>query len=148
MTLKSKQVITGSRLVKSRSSDNLPTSQSQVNIQMMSHTLTIREVSFVIYYVGHSLYLICYGSVFKRGLEANTKWWTKTKRRLRETTVCARLYSLWFQWWQNQNTIDTLKYFLNCIQWQILQIGNNIIWQQYYKNIVNTNNIYCLQLAF
>ncbi|XP_026327119.1 TBC1 domain family member 24 isoform X6 [Hyposmocoma kahamanoa] len=43
MTLKSKQVITGSRLVKSRSSDNLPTSQSQVNIQMMSHTLTIRE---------------------------------------------------------------------------------------------------------
>ncbi|XP_026327146.1 TBC1 domain family member 24 isoform X9 [Hyposmocoma kahamanoa] len=44
MTLKSKQVITGSRLVKSRSSDNLPTSQSQVNIQMMSHTLTIREL--------------------------------------------------------------------------------------------------------
>ncbi|KAH9628970.1 hypothetical protein HF086_001880 [Spodoptera exigua] len=44
MTLKSKQVITGSRLVRSRSSDNLPTSQSQVNIQMMSHTLTIREV--------------------------------------------------------------------------------------------------------
>nr|XP_026488787.1 TBC1 domain family member 24 isoform X3 [Vanessa tameamea] len=43
MTLKSKQVITGSRLVRSRSSDNLPTSQSQVNIQMMSHTLTIRE---------------------------------------------------------------------------------------------------------
>ena len=46
MTLKSKQVITGSRLVRSRSSDNLPTSQSQVNIQMMSHTLTIREVRF------------------------------------------------------------------------------------------------------
>ncbi|XP_049708122.2 GTPase-activating protein skywalker isoform X2 [Helicoverpa armigera] len=45
MTLKSKQVITGSRLVRSRSSDNLPTSQSQVNIQMMSHTLTIREGS-------------------------------------------------------------------------------------------------------
>ncbi|XP_072936393.1 GTPase-activating protein skywalker isoform X6 [Epargyreus clarus] len=43
MTLKSKQVITGARLVRSRSSDNLPTSQSQVNIQMMSHTLTIRE---------------------------------------------------------------------------------------------------------
>ncbi|XP_052747331.1 GTPase-activating protein skywalker isoform X4 [Bicyclus anynana] len=43
MTLKSKQVITGSRLMRSRSSDNLPTSQSQVNIQMMSHTLTIRE---------------------------------------------------------------------------------------------------------
>ncbi|XP_045765778.1 GTPase-activating protein skywalker isoform X2 [Maniola jurtina] len=45
MTLKSKQVITGSRLMRSRSSDNLPTSQSQVNIQMMSHTLTIREGS-------------------------------------------------------------------------------------------------------
>ncbi|XP_045485837.1 GTPase-activating protein skywalker isoform X4 [Pieris rapae] len=44
MTLKSKQVITGNRLVRSRSSDNLPTSQSQVNIQMMSHTLTIREL--------------------------------------------------------------------------------------------------------
>lgn len=44
MTLKSKQVITGSRLVRSRSSDNLPNSQSQVNIQMMSHTLTIREL--------------------------------------------------------------------------------------------------------
>ncbi|XP_061379275.1 GTPase-activating protein skywalker isoform X3 [Danaus plexippus] len=43
MTLKSKQVISGLRLVRSRSSDNLPTSQSQVNIQMMSHTLTIRE---------------------------------------------------------------------------------------------------------
>ncbi|XP_075991923.1 GTPase-activating protein skywalker isoform X5 [Anticarsia gemmatalis] len=45
MTLKSKAVITGARLVRSRSSDNLPTSQSQVNIQMMSHTLTIREGS-------------------------------------------------------------------------------------------------------
>ncbi|XP_075991926.1 GTPase-activating protein skywalker isoform X8 [Anticarsia gemmatalis] len=44
MTLKSKAVITGARLVRSRSSDNLPTSQSQVNIQMMSHTLTIREL--------------------------------------------------------------------------------------------------------
>ncbi|XP_053611086.1 GTPase-activating protein skywalker isoform X1 [Plodia interpunctella] len=43
MTLKSKQVMIGSRLVRSRSSDNLPTSQSQANIQMMSHTLTIRE---------------------------------------------------------------------------------------------------------
>ena len=29
---------------RSRSSDVLPTSQSQINIQMMSHTLTIREV--------------------------------------------------------------------------------------------------------
>ncbi|XP_064292233.1 GTPase-activating protein skywalker isoform X5 [Plodia interpunctella] len=45
MTLKSKQVMIGSRLVRSRSSDNLPTSQSQANIQMMSHTLTIREGS-------------------------------------------------------------------------------------------------------
>ncbi|XP_013200546.1 GTPase-activating protein skywalker isoform X1 [Amyelois transitella] len=43
MTLKSKQVMIGSRIVRSRSSDNLPTSQSQANIQMMSHTLTIRE---------------------------------------------------------------------------------------------------------
>jgi hypothetical protein len=30
---------------RSRSSDLLPTSQSQINIQMMSHTLTIREVN-------------------------------------------------------------------------------------------------------
>jgi hypothetical protein len=45
MVLKSKSVLSGSKqLVRSRSSDNLPTSQSQVNIQMMSHTLTIREV--------------------------------------------------------------------------------------------------------
>jgi len=46
MLLKSRSVLTsGSKqLIKSRSSDNLPTSQSQVNIQMMSHTLTIREV--------------------------------------------------------------------------------------------------------
>lgn len=46
MTLKSKSVLSGSRqLVKSRSTENLPTSQSQHNIQMMSHTLTIREAS-------------------------------------------------------------------------------------------------------
>ncbi|XP_041973230.1 GTPase-activating protein skywalker isoform X5 [Aricia agestis] len=45
MTLNSKAVVCGARLVRSRSSDNLPTSQSQVNIQMMSHTLTIREGS-------------------------------------------------------------------------------------------------------
>lgn len=45
MTLKSRAVLTGSRqLTRSRSSENLPTSQSQVNIQMMSHTLTIREL--------------------------------------------------------------------------------------------------------
>ncbi|XP_055683580.1 GTPase-activating protein skywalker isoform X2 [Lutzomyia longipalpis] len=44
MVLKSRSVLSGSKqLVRSRSSDNLPTSQSQVNIQMMSHTLTIRE---------------------------------------------------------------------------------------------------------
>lgn len=47
MLLKSRSVLNSGnkQLVKSRSSDNLPTSQSQVNIQMMSHTLTIREVS-------------------------------------------------------------------------------------------------------
>lgn len=46
MALKSRSVLSGSRsLARSRSTDNLPTSQSQVNIQMMSHTLTIREVS-------------------------------------------------------------------------------------------------------
>lgn len=45
MVLKSRSVLSGSRqLVRSRSSDNLPTSQSQVNIQMMSHTLTIKEL--------------------------------------------------------------------------------------------------------
>ncbi|XP_036329261.1 GTPase-activating protein skywalker isoform X6 [Rhagoletis pomonella] len=46
MILKSRSVLnSGSKqLVKSRSSDNLPSSQSQVNIQMMSHTLTIREL--------------------------------------------------------------------------------------------------------
>lgn len=47
MALKSRSVLTGSRsLARSRSTDNLPTSQSQVNIQMMSHTLTIREVRY------------------------------------------------------------------------------------------------------
>lgn len=46
MVLKSKTVISGSRqLVRSRSTENLPNSQSQNNIQMVSHTLTIREVS-------------------------------------------------------------------------------------------------------
>jgi len=45
MLLKSRTELSSSRqLVRSRSTDNLPTSQSQVNIQMMSHTLTIREV--------------------------------------------------------------------------------------------------------
>ncbi|XP_015185725.1 PREDICTED: TBC1 domain family member 24 isoform X2 [Polistes dominula] len=44
MALKSRNLLTGSKtLTRSRSTDNLPTSQSQVNIQMMSHTLTIRE---------------------------------------------------------------------------------------------------------
>lgn len=50
MVLKSKTVISGSRqLVRSRSSENLPNSQSQNNIQMVSHTLTIREVSVFIF---------------------------------------------------------------------------------------------------
>lgn len=48
MALKSKSVLTGSRsMARSRSTDNLPTSQSQINIQMMSHTLTIREVRYL-----------------------------------------------------------------------------------------------------
>ncbi|XP_071454255.1 GTPase-activating protein skywalker isoform X1 [Hetaerina americana] len=46
MSLRSRTVLSGNRqLVRSRSSDNLPTSQSQVNVQMMSHTMTIREGS-------------------------------------------------------------------------------------------------------
>ncbi|ERL84506.1 hypothetical protein D910_01936, partial [Dendroctonus ponderosae] len=45
MLLKSRQVMHGSKqLVRSRSSENLPNSQSQNNIQMVSHTLTIREL--------------------------------------------------------------------------------------------------------
>ncbi|RZF33167.1 hypothetical protein LSTR_LSTR004853 [Laodelphax striatellus] len=46
MTLKSQQNIMGSQrqLTRSRSSENLPTSQSQADISMMSHTLTIREL--------------------------------------------------------------------------------------------------------
>lgn len=40
---------------RSRSSDVLPTSQSQVNIQMMSHTLTIREVISLSYFNCHFL---------------------------------------------------------------------------------------------
>ncbi|XP_056645914.1 GTPase-activating protein skywalker isoform X6 [Diorhabda sublineata] len=45
MILRSKNVVNGSRqLFKSRSSENLPNSQSQNNIQMVSHTLTIREL--------------------------------------------------------------------------------------------------------
>ncbi|XP_050530682.1 GTPase-activating protein skywalker-like isoform X3 [Daktulosphaira vitifoliae] len=45
MTLKSKTVLSGSKqLNRSCSSENLPTSQSQMNIQMASHTLTIREL--------------------------------------------------------------------------------------------------------
>lgn len=44
MVLKSRHVLTSRQLCRSKSSENLPTSQSQVNIQMMSHTLTIREV--------------------------------------------------------------------------------------------------------
>lgn len=55
MALKSRSVIAVSRsLARSRSTDNLPTSQSQVNIQMMSHTLTIREVCYEITKTFHS----------------------------------------------------------------------------------------------
>jgi len=51
MILKSKVVLSGSnKLNRSCSSENLPTSQSQMNIQMTSHTLTIREVSCIIQY--------------------------------------------------------------------------------------------------
>lgn len=51
MILKSKAVLSGSnKLNRSCSSENLPTSQSQMNIQMASHTLTIREVIFNLYY--------------------------------------------------------------------------------------------------
>lgn len=51
MILKSKVVLSGSnKLNRSCSSENLPTSQSQMNIQMASHTLTIREVSCIIQY--------------------------------------------------------------------------------------------------
>ncbi|CAH1707431.1 unnamed protein product [Chironomus riparius] len=45
MLIKSMSVRSGNtQLIRSRSTDNLPTSQSQINIQMMSHTLTIREL--------------------------------------------------------------------------------------------------------
>lgn len=65
MVLKSRNVLnSGTRqLARSRSSENLPTSQSQVNIQMMSHTLTIREVFIVshcfIYFYSPLLYNTC-----------------------------------------------------------------------------------------
>ncbi|XP_026293249.1 GTPase-activating protein skywalker isoform X2 [Frankliniella occidentalis] len=45
MLLKSKPVLSNSQQIsRSRSSENLPTSQSQNNIQLVSHTLTIREL--------------------------------------------------------------------------------------------------------
>ncbi|XP_025407442.1 TBC1 domain family member 24-like isoform X3 [Sipha flava] len=45
MILKSKAVLSGSnKLNRSCSSENLPTSQSQMNMNMVSHTLTIREL--------------------------------------------------------------------------------------------------------
>lgn len=63
MALKSRSVLTGSKsLARSRSTDNLPTSQSQVNIQMMSHTLTIREVCYP------------YSSSFKDGVKHLITW--------------------------------------------------------------------------
>lgn len=56
MILRSKNVINGSRpIVRSRSSENLPNSQSQNNIQMVSHTLTIREVSIIFSLPGFTL---------------------------------------------------------------------------------------------
>lgn len=49
MILKSKAVLSGStKLSRSCSNENLPTSQSQVNIQMISNTLTISEVIYLI----------------------------------------------------------------------------------------------------
>lgn len=52
MYLKSKPVISGSnKLNRSCSSENLPSSQSQMNIQMSSDTLTIREVICIIKYL-------------------------------------------------------------------------------------------------
>jgi len=61
MTLKSRSMINDSsrNLQRSKSSENLPSSQSQVNIQMMSRTLTIREVRcswITLFRVGEGLY--------------------------------------------------------------------------------------------
>lgn len=51
MTVKSRSVVSGNKqLTRPHSSDHLPTSQSQMNIQMMSQTLTIREVSLRYWY--------------------------------------------------------------------------------------------------
>lgn len=48
MLLKSQNGLEGTRqFTRSRSSDNLPNSQSQNNITVASHTLTIREVRFL-----------------------------------------------------------------------------------------------------
>lgn len=59
MILRSKNVVNGSRqLVRSRSSENLPNSQSQNNIQMVSHTLTIREVSFAFFVPSYIYFFI------------------------------------------------------------------------------------------
>lgn len=61
MYLKSKAAASASNpnknvmVPRSRSSDVLPTSQSQVNIQMMSHTLTIREVKLGLLFNCHFL---------------------------------------------------------------------------------------------
>lgn len=52
MLLKSKTVLSGSnKLNRSWSSENLPSSQSQMNIQMSSDTLTIREVICLVLYI-------------------------------------------------------------------------------------------------
>lgn len=36
-------------MIRSKSNENLPSSQSQMDIQMMSHTLAIKEVSNLIF---------------------------------------------------------------------------------------------------
>jgi len=60
MILKSKTVLSGSnKLDRSCSSENLPTSQSQINIQMASNTLTIREVIYKMNEIVVLLFFFC-----------------------------------------------------------------------------------------
>lgn len=56
MVLKSRTVLGSRQLQRSRSSENLPTSQSQINIQMMSHTLTIREVCIYFSFLDENIF--------------------------------------------------------------------------------------------
>jgi len=44
LTLKSRGLTGNGTMQRSKSNENIPTSQSQADIQMMSHTLTIKEV--------------------------------------------------------------------------------------------------------